>query len=71
MRSRSRALPIRFRRFVGLGVDDSAWDYSTFSKNRDRLLAGEVAAKFLSAVLGQPPVERWAGIAGLVQLLIL
>jgi transposase len=27
-----------FRRFVGLAMDDAAWDHSTFSKNRDRLL---------------------------------
>ena len=38
-----------FRWFVGLGVDDPAWDHSTFSKNRDRLLAGEVAARFRNA----------------------
>jgi transposase len=47
-----------FRWFVGLGVDDAAWDASTFSKNRDRLLAGEIAAKFLAAVLAQPKVKR-------------
>jgi hypothetical protein len=34
-----------FRWFVGLGVDDAAWDHSSFSKNRDRLLAGKIAAK--------------------------
>ena len=33
------------------------WDHSTFSKNRDRLLEGDVAAKFLSAVLAQPRVQ--------------
>ena len=32
-----------FRWFVGLGVDDPVWDHSTFSKNRDRLLAGDIA----------------------------
>jgi transposase len=47
-----------FRWFVGLGVDDPAWDHSTFSKNRDRLLEGEIAAKFLLAVLAQPQVKR-------------
>src|SRR6187401_1288152 len=47
-----------FRWFVGLGVDDAVWDHSTFSKNRDRLLAGEIAAKFLGAVLAQPRVKR-------------
>jgi len=47
-----------FRWFVGLGVDEAVWDHSTFSKNRDRLLAGEVAARFLAAVLAQPRVSR-------------
>jgi hypothetical protein len=40
-----------FRWFVGLGLDDAVWDHSTFSKNRDRLLDADVAAKFLEAVL--------------------
>jgi transposase len=47
-----------FRWFVGLGVDDAVWDHSTFSKNRDRLLEGDIAAKFLAAVLAQPKVKR-------------
>jgi transposase len=47
-----------FRWFVGLGVDDPVWDHSSFSKNRDRLLEGEIAAKFLAAVLAQPKVKR-------------
>ena len=47
-----------FRWFVGLGIDDPAWDHSVFSKNRDRLLEGDIAAKFLSAVLAQPRVKR-------------
>lgn len=47
-----------FRWFVGLGVDDPAWDHSTFSKNRDRLLRGKIAAKFFQAVLDQPKVKR-------------
>jgi len=47
-----------FKWFVGLGVDDGVWDHSSFSKNRDRLLDGEIAAKFLSAVLAQPRVKR-------------
>ena len=46
-----------FRWFVGLGIDDPAWDHSTFTKNRDRLLEGEIAAKFLAAVLAQPKVK--------------
>lgn len=47
-----------FRWFVGLGVDDAVWDHSTFSKNRDRLLEGEITAKFLTALLAQPKVKR-------------
>jgi transposase len=47
-----------FRWFVGLGIDDPAWDHSVFSKNRDRLLEGEIAGKFLAAILTQPQVMR-------------
>src|SRR5580700_9300743 len=47
-----------FRWFVGLGVDDAVWDHSTFSKNRDRPLEGEIAARFLTAVLAQPRIKR-------------
>jgi len=47
-----------FKWFVGLGIDDGVWDHSTFSKNRERLLDGEIAAKFLTAVLAQPRVRR-------------
>ena len=47
-----------FRWFVGIGVDDAAWDHSVFSKNRDRLLEGDIAAKFMAAVLGQPRIKQ-------------
>jgi transposase len=47
-----------FRWFVGLGIEDVVWDHSVFSKNRDRLLAGDIAAKFLAAVLAQPQVKQ-------------
>ena len=47
-----------FRWFVGLGVDDAAWDPTTFGKNRDRLLAGDVARKFLAAIVAHPKVKR-------------
>src|ERR1041385_1490055 len=47
-----------FRWFVGIGVDDAAWDHSVVSKNRDRLLEGDIAAKFLAAVLAQPKVNK-------------
>jgi transposase len=47
-----------FRWFVGIGIDDPAWDHSSFTKSRDRLLEGEIAAKFLAATLSQPRVKR-------------
>jgi len=47
-----------FRWFVGLGIDEPVWDHSTFSKNRERLLAGDVAAKFLCAILDQARVRK-------------
>ena len=43
-----------FRWFVGIGVDDAAWDHSTFSKNRERLLEGRHRRQVL---------ERGAGAA--------
>src|SRR6266851_204986 len=42
-----------FRWFVGLSLDDPVWDATVFTKNRERLLEGEVAAGFFSAVVGQ------------------
>lgn len=47
-----------FRWFVGLGIDDAARDHSVFSKNRDRLLEGDIAAKLLSAILSHRRVKR-------------
>lgn len=47
-----------FRWFVGLGLDDPVWDATSFTKNRDRLLEGAVAQKFLAAVLAQPKVKQ-------------
>jgi transposase len=43
-----------FRWFVGLSMDAPVWDASSFSKNRDRLLDGDVAQRFLAAVVAQP-----------------
>jgi transposase len=40
-----------FRWFVGLNLDDDVWDHSTFTKNRDRLLEGEIAENFFEEVL--------------------
>ena len=42
-----------FRWFVGLGIDDPVWVATVFTKNRDRLLQGEVAQQFFEAVLAQ------------------
>ncbi len=66
-----------FRWFVGLAADDPIWDVTVFTKNRERLLRGEVAQRFFAAVLAQARerallsdehfsvdgtlVEAWAG----------
>jgi transposase len=42
-----------FRWFVGLDLNETVWDATVFSKNRDRLVEGEVAKAFLAAVLRQ------------------
>jgi transposase len=42
-----------FRWFVGLGMDDSVWVPTVFTKNRDRLLEGEIAEAFFGRVLDQ------------------
>src|SRR5438128_4318124 len=42
-----------FRWFVGLGIDEEVWDATVFSKNRDRLIEGEIAVRFFAAVRGQ------------------
>jgi transposase len=48
-----------FRWFVGLEMDDRVWDVTVFTKNRDRLLEGEVAEAFFQAVLSE---ARSAGL---------
>jgi transposase len=47
-----------FRWFVGLGMDDSVWVPTVFSKNRDRLLEGDIAKEFLARVLDQASNRR-------------
>ena len=42
-----------FRWFVGLGIDEQEWDPTVFTKNRDRLMEGEVAQRLLGAVMEQ------------------
>jgi transposase len=46
-----------FRWFVGLSVDDPIWVPTVFSKNRDRLLEGDIAAAFMTQVLNLPQVQ--------------
>ena len=66
-----------FRWFVGFNMDDEVWDPTTFSKNRDRLLEGDVAEAFFNQVLDEAKgrglisdehftvdgtlIEAWAG----------
>lgn len=66
-----------FRWFVGLGMDDAVWVPTVFSKNRDRLLEGDIAKEFFVQVLAQAKrqhllssehftvdgtlIEAWAG----------
>lgn len=42
-----------FRWFVGLGLDEAVWDVTVFTKNRERLLQGEIAQAFFDRVLAQ------------------
>src|ERR1700752_138764 len=66
-----------FRWFVGMNIDDPVWDVTVFTKNRERLLVGEVAQGFFNALLDQAAahglpsnehftvdgtlIEAWAG----------
>jgi transposase len=42
-----------FRWFVGMNLDEPVWDVTVFTKNRDRLLEGDVAREFLAEVVRQ------------------
>ena len=46
-----------FRWFVGLAVGAPVWDVTVFTKNRDRLLEGDIAHAFLAAILDDPQVR--------------
>ena len=48
---------ILYRWFVGLSLDDPIWDATTFTKNRDRLLDGDVADAFFAEVLAATGLE--------------
>ena len=47
-----------FRWFVGLSMDDPVWDVSVFTKNRERLLRGDVAEAFFQRVLELARAEQ-------------
>jgi transposase len=67
-----------FRWFVGLSMDDPVWDATVFTKNRERLLQGDIARSFFERVLAQAKaqhllsaehftvdgtlIEAWAGL---------
>src|ERR1039458_6472241 len=44
---------VLFRWFVGLNMDDAVWVPTVFSKNRDRLLEGDIASAFFEGVVGE------------------
>ena len=46
-----------FRWFAGLSTEGPVWD-ATFSKNRDRLLDGDIAVKFFNGILNLPQVRK-------------
>src|SRR3954462_11777946 len=47
-----------FRWFVGLSMEAPVWDVTVFTKNRERLLEGDIAHGFLRAILADPQVKR-------------
>src|SRR5712692_2013093 len=47
-----------FRWFVGLSMDDPVWDVTVFTKNRERLLRGDVAEAFFQRVLELARAEQ-------------
>jgi transposase len=49
---------ILFRWFVGLSIEAPVWDVTVFTKNRDRLLEGDIAHGFLRAILADPQVKH-------------
>jgi transposase len=47
-----------FRWFVGMGTNEEVWNHSSFTTNRDRLLAGDIARRFFAAVLDQAKAQN-------------
>lgn len=48
-----------FRWFVGMGMDDRMWVPTVYTKNRDRLLGGEIADAFFQAVVAEARRRNW------------
>jgi Transposase domain (DUF772) len=48
---------LRYRWFIDLSPDDLLWDPTTFTKNHERLQAGEVFEKFMARLLNHPQVK--------------
>jgi len=48
---------ILFRWFVGMNLDETVWDVTVFTKNRNRLLEGDVAREFLCEVIAQAQAQ--------------
>ena len=46
-----------YRWFVGMNLDEPVWDATVFTKNRNRLLEGDVAREFLAEVVGQAQAQ--------------
>jgi len=51
---------VLFRWFVGMNLDEEVWDPTTFTKNRERLLEGDVAREFLCQIVKQAREKGWA-----------
>jgi transposase len=49
---------VLFRWFVGMNLDERVWDVTVFTKNRDRLLDGDVAREFLCEVVRQAQEKK-------------
>jgi transposase len=49
---------VLFRWFVGMNMDEAVWDVTVFTKNRDRLLDGDVAREFLGEVVRQAQEKK-------------
>jgi transposase len=49
---------VLFRWFVGMNMDEAVWDVTVFTKNRDRLLDGDVARQFLCEVVKQAQEKK-------------